>query len=578
VSLLPDRWSTERLRALVESEHRRLFALTLVVGIVSGLAAVAFHRTIDALDSHLLQPAVAGSLLHRAALLPALLGVIGLVVGVLLDRVFPHARGSGIPEVKREYLTSPGSRLSLQTVIGKFVLGALSIGGGFSLGREGPTVQICAGLGATIARITRQGPRVARSLVCVGGAAGIAAAFNTPIAAITFALEEIVGNLNQRLLGAIVVASVAAAVVEHAILGGQPAFTVPAYALTRWWELLFYALLGVAAAIVATVFVKGVLFMRRTVRRWAVPAAIKPAIGGLILSVIGIAFPESLGIGYATLSHGLLAQLPASTMASLSAAKLVATIVSYAWGLAGGIFAPVLFIGGMLGGACGSVLSHSLPPGASVVGSFALVGMGAVFAGAIRAPITSILIIFEMTGDYAIILPLMIANIISYVLASKWQPVPIYDALLAQDGFNPEEHDAAAFRHIPVERVMTRDVLTARSTEGVEVVVAALDRLAANALPIVDEQGRLEGIVTRKDTLRALASTPVAAVMSAPVVTVFPDQTLDTALYKMGRYGFRQLPVVRRDRPKRVIGIITLRDIAQQSSSLSSAAAVSSSG
>jgi chloride channel protein, CIC family len=305
------------------SENQFLFVLTVAVGILSGLAAVAFHSCIDLIDSHVLAPAAARPAAERALWLLGLLGSVGVAVGLLLQYVFPYARGSGIPEVKFEYSTTPGPRLSPRTVVGKFLLGALSIGGGFSLGREGPTVQICAGLGAALARLTRQGPRIARTLVCIGAAAGIAAAFNTPMAAITFALEEIVGDLNQRLLGAIVVATVAAAVVERAILGGQPVFHVPQYALGGWWELIAYAMLGVLAAVAATIFVKSLLWMRRAVRDWrTIPAWMKPGAGGLIVATMGIAYPAVLGIGYSSLSGALLGQMTLARMSVLAVVKL----------------------------------------------------------------------------------------------------------------------------------------------------------------------------------------------------------------------------------------------------------------
>ena len=324
----------ERLwRRWQQSDNRLLFVLTVALGILSGLAAVAFHTSIDFVEAHLLAPALAHSAGARAAWLFALLGSAGLIVGILLQYVFPYARGSGIPEVKLEYATTPGARLSARTVIGKFLLGALAIGSGFSLGREGPTVQICAVLGAALSRVTRQSPRVARNLVCIGAAAGIAAAFNTPIAAITFALEEIVGDLNQRLLGAVVVATVAAAVVEHAILGGQPVFAVPAYALGRWWELIGYALLGVLAAIAATIFVKALLWLRAAVRRLRrVPAWAKPALGGLLVAAVGIPYPAVLGIGYGPLSAALIGHVSLPQMATLSIVKLIATVLSYSWG------------------------------------------------------------------------------------------------------------------------------------------------------------------------------------------------------------------------------------------------------
>ncbi|HXD17123.1 MAG TPA: chloride channel protein [Vicinamibacterales bacterium] len=484
------------------------------------------------------------------------------MVGLLLQFVVPYARGSGIPEVKYEFQTTAGARLSLRTVIGKFALGALAIGAGFSLGREGPTVQICAGLGALLGRLTHQGTRITRSLICIGAAAGIAAAFNTPIAAITFALEEIAGNLNQRLVGAIVVAAVAAAVVEHAILGGAPVFTIPAYAFGPWWELLAYGALGVVAAITATIFVKTLLWMRAAVRRLDVlPPWTRPAVAGVLVGAIGVAFPAVLGIGYQTLSRALLGEFGFTTMAALGVAKLAATIVSYSWGLAGGIFAPSLYIGGMIGGSCGAVVHRLLPDAPNVVGSFALVGMGAFFAGAIRAPITSILIIFEMTGDYAIILPLMVANMIAYTIAMRWQPVPIYDALLQQDGLHLADHEPAPLRRIRVDEAMTKVVETAAAAEPLSNLRERLAQLAINAVPIVDAEGHLIGMVTTKDAARGSPAHTAADVMRRPVVTAYGDQTLEAAVLKMARHGVRQLPVVLRDDPRRIMGILALHDV-----------------
>src|SRR5215470_9685081 len=283
-------------------DHRRdthiLFTLTVVAGGLSGLAAVAFHQSIDVVSVHLLEPILARPLVLRIALLPLLLVAVGLIVGLLLDRVVPFARGSGIPEVKTAYVYGPGGQLSLRTVIGKFVLAAASIGAGFSLGREGPTVQICAAIGAALGRAARQPARIVKALISVGAAAGIAAAFNTPIAAITFAMEEVIGDLNQRLVGAIVVASVAAAVVERAILGGRPSLIVPAYSLGHWQELFAYALLGVIAGLGAAVFVQGLLTLRSYARGLTtLPSWARPAVGGAVMAVIGLALPQTFGIG-----------------------------------------------------------------------------------------------------------------------------------------------------------------------------------------------------------------------------------------------------------------------------------------
>ena len=549
------------VRRWLSSETRVLFTLTVVVGCLSGLAAVGFHLSIDFIAARVLDPLLARPLLQRVLLIPLLLIVVGFVVGLLLEKVVPFARGSGIPEVKTAYVFGPGAQLSLRTVVGKFVLGALSIGSGFSLGREGPTVQICAAIGAAVGKATRRPSRVVKALISVGAAAGIAAAFNTPIAAITFAMEEVIGDLNQRLVGAIVVASVAAAVVERAMLGGRPSLTVPGYSLGNWRELFAYALLGLLAGLGATVFVRGLLGLRVFVRSLTrVPVWARPAVGGAIMAAIGLAMPQTFGIGYPTLSAALLGQLSWPRMVLLSAGKLAATVTSYGWGLSGGIFAPSLFIGATLGGSVAHLVHPFAGPAADTVGSFALVGMGAFFAGAIRAPITSILIIFEMTGDYAIILPLMISNVISYTVAARLHPVPIYDALLRQDGVPVPEHQTHRdLRGLTVEQAMRTDLPLARVSATIGEAAGQLENSAARILAVVDDEGRLQGVVGRRELTTAGAL--VADVARPDVVTVFPDQSLDLALLKLGRHSVRQAPVVTRAAPALVVGMLSLEDI-----------------
>jgi CIC family chloride channel protein len=551
-------------RRWLHSETRVLFTLTVVVGCLSGLAAVGFHLSIDVLNDRLLMPLVSAPLLRRVVLIPLLLVVVGLVVGLLLEKVVPFARGSGIPEVKTAYVFGPGAQLSLRTVVGKFVLGALSIGSGFSLGREGPTVQICAAIGAAIGRATRRPTRVVKALISVGAAAGIAAAFNTPIAAITFAMEEVIGDLNQRLVGAIVVASVAAAVVERAILGGRPSLTVPGYTLGNWKELFAYAALGGFAGVGATGFVRGLLTLRLFMRdRTTLPRWAAPAVGGVGMAAIGLLLPQTFGIGYPTLSAALLGELSWQRMAALTVGKSVATITSYGCGLAGGIFAPTLFIGAMLGGAVAHMVHPFAGPSREVVGSFALVGMGAFFAGAIRAPITSILIIFEMTGDYAIILPLMISNVISYTVAARLHPMPIYDALLKQDGVPMPEHETHRdLRALTVEQAMRTDLPVAQLNEPVTEIGRRLESIAGRVLAVVDDTGSLRGIVGRRELSRAGSGQLLTIdVVQGDVVTVFPDQSLDLVLLKLGRHSVRQAPVVARETPGRVLGMVSLEDI-----------------
>ncbi|HUL72625.1 MAG TPA: chloride channel protein [Vicinamibacterales bacterium] len=541
------------------SQTRVLFILTVVVGALSGLAAVAFHLSIDVVNDHLLAPVLARSLVGRTVGLFVLLPLTGLIVGVLLWRLVPFARGSGIPEVKTAYQFGPGPHLAFRTAAGKFILGALSIGSGFSLGREGPTVQICAAIGAAVAKFTRRPSRMTRTLISVGAAAGIAAAFNTPIAAITFAMEEVIGDLQQRLVGAIVVAAVAAAVVERAVMGGRPIFTVPNYSLGAWWELLVYAALGVVCGLGATVFVKGLLGLRRWVKAWTgAPVWAKPALGGVAMAAIGLLWPQVLGIGYPTMSAALVGSLSTASMAILGGAKLVATVVSYSWGLSGGIFSPALFVGAMLGGATGAIVHQIVPASPDTIGSFALVGMGAFFAGAVRAPITSILIIFEMTGDYAIILPLMISNVLSYTIAARLQPRPIYDALLAQDGVPVADHETHRdLRAIAAEQVMTpvADVIPASTRVRDATVRVSPD---APAHFVVDDAGRLTGIVTGEDLARAAPDAFVRDTARPDVVTIFADESLDAALLRLGRHRLARAPVVSRLAPDQLVGLLTL--------------------
>jgi len=427
----------------VPNERQRLLALTIAAGGICGLAAVAFHVSAQRLYGLLIDRATAApghAWIWWTILTPA---VGGLVAGLGLAYWVPAAAGSGIPQVKAAYTFRAGA-VSLKDAAGKFVLCALQLGSGASLGVEGPTVQICAGVSSFLSRMARLSPLNQKRMTSVGMAAGIAAAFNAPIAAITFTLEELIGSLDQTMLAGVIVAAALAAVVEHSILGSNPVFHVPrleTYTLTKGSSLVWYVLLGLLAAIVSVAFTDALLWLRKWFRGLSgVPPWIRPAIGGAAtgsLAVVALLFFHLNGIAgnpYPTLTLALLGGLPVTAMAVLCVLKLAATVTSYSSGGSGGIFAPALFMGGMLGGAVGyldvAVFHHS----ADSIGAFAVVGMGAVFAGIVRAPMTSILIIFEMTGGYGLVLPLMIANMSAFALARHWRHTPVYEALLEQDG------------------------------------------------------------------------------------------------------------------------------------------------
>ncbi len=423
------------------NERQRLLAVTIIAGGVCGLAAVAFHLTIAAFEILFIDRANSApghSWIWWTILTP---GLGGALAGVGLIYWVPGAAGSGVPQVKVAFALRSGL-VPFKETIGKFILCALQIGSGASLGLEGPTVQICAGVSSLLARAARLSPKNCRRMASVGMSAGIAAAFNAPIAAVTFTLEELIGDLDQTMLSGVIVAAALAAVVENKVLGSNPIFHVQrAYTLTNASSLVWYALLGLLAAIVSVAFTDGLLGLRAQFRRLnKVPKWIQPGIGGLAtggLAALGLGFFHYNGIAgdpYKTLTLALTNALPVLCMASYCVLKLAATVCSYSSGGSGGIFAPSLFMGGMLGGTVGyldvTVFHHSTDS----IGAFAVVGMGAVFAGIVRAPMTSVLIIFEMTGGYGLVLPLMIANISSFALARHWRRVPVYEALLAQDG------------------------------------------------------------------------------------------------------------------------------------------------
>ncbi len=430
------------------NERQRLLAVTILAGGLCGLAAVAFHLSIGWLEALLINRANHASGYWWIILTILTPGVGGLIVGLGLTYWAPAAAGSGIPQVKVAFALRSGL-VSLRETIGKFVLCAFQIGSGASLGLEGPTVQICAGVSSQLARAARLSPQNCRRMASVGMAAGIAAAFNAPIAAITFTLEELIGDLDQTMLSGVIVAAALAAVVEHSILGSNPIFHMPrTYTMggqsSLIWaasSLIWYALLGVLAAVVSITFTDSLLGLRAAFKRWTeVPRWVHPAIGGLAtgaLAVLGLYWFHLNGIAgdpYKTLELALTGTMPVLVMVTFCVLKLAATVCSYSSGGSGGIFAPSLFMGAMLGGAVGYIDVTVFHHPADAIGAFAVVGMGAVFAGIVRSPMTSILIIFEMTGGYGLVLPLMIANMTAFVLARYWRPIPVYEALLMQDG------------------------------------------------------------------------------------------------------------------------------------------------
>src|SRR6266403_4402693 len=433
---------------LCEREEQVFLVLTLFIGALVGVVVVAFILVTSRFGARLYP---AGGAAWRRLLVP----VAGsALMGYLLYRFFPDARGSGIPQTKAA-LYARGGRISLGTVFGKFFCTSATLAGGIPLGREGPAVQVGAGIASVLGRKLGLRPEKVKALIPVGAAAAVAAAFNTPLAAVLFALEEVVGDLHAPVLGSVVLASATSWAMLRLLLGNDPLFKVPQYQLVSPWEFIVYALLGVLGGFVSVMCTQLLLRLRARFLRFPGNTLwFQPLFGGLLVGIMGWFVPQSLGVGYSYVGDVLNGGMALKLMLLLLVLKLIGVTTSYASGNAGGIFGPSLFIGAMLGGSLGTVAHSLFPAFVAAPGAYALVGMGAAFTGIVRAPMTSVVMIFEMTQDYAVIVPLMIANLVSLFVASRLQREPIYDVLAHQDGIHLPKAESRASEGRRVSRVM----------------------------------------------------------------------------------------------------------------------------
>jgi CIC family chloride channel protein len=536
--------------------QRVLVILSLVIGITTGLTVVAFILLTGRLAARM-YPGDASA--WRRLLIPT---GGALISGWLLYRFFPGARGSGIPQTKFALFLEDGY-ISLKTVLGKLLCCSVSLSSGIALGREGPSVQIGAGIASVIGRRFGLKPAEVKSLVPVGASAALAAAFNTPIAAVLFSLEEILGDLHAPVLGSVVLSSAASWMVLHLFLGDQPLFHVPAYQLVSPAEFPIYAVLGLAGGIASVAFVKLLLVIRLWFRSLPVSTIwLQPVAGGLLVGVLGWFVPEVLGVGYDYVDRVLGGDIPLKTVALLAVLKLIATPACYSSGNAGGIFGPSLFLGAMTGGVVGS-LAHSAFPGITgSPGAYALVGMGATFAGIIRTPLTSVIMIFEMTRDYSIIVPLMIANLASFIVSRLLQPEPIYEALAMQEGVYLPTAEAREASGVLASEIMRESppALTPDSTVAEALVL--LDGEESDSWPVIDEKG-LRGTITRAELTDLSPAHPLVSLLPKPPSFPYahPDHSATQALDRMRAAQVDVLPVVSRSDVRHMLGLVTLRGI-----------------
>jgi chloride channel protein, CIC family len=539
-----------------QNEAQLSLALSLVIGAVVGLVVVAFIVLTGRLAVRMYPP---GGAAWRRVLVPTL---GSLVTGFLLFRYFPFARGSGIPQTKYALFVEEG-RITMRTVLGKFICCCTALASGVSLGREGPSVQVGAGIASVISRRLGVSRSLVKSQLVAGSAAALAAAFNTPIAAVLFALEEITGDLHAPVLGSVVVASATAWMVLHLFLGDQPLFHVSGYQLVHPVEFALYAVLGVLGGLASVAFVKLLLWLRLKFRLWPKWTVwIQPAVGGLTTGLIGWFYPEVMGAGYHYIDGVLNGDVIVKVLFILAALKIIATAVCYSSGNAGGIFGPSLFIGAMVGGAFGGVVHHLFPAYTAGPGAYALVGMGVAFAGIIRTPLTSVIMIFEMTRDYTIIVPLMISNLIAFFISYRLQHEPIYEALAGQDGV----HLPTAEARTQLLRLRVSDAMTEPGVIFPPQTTIAEAAKHAGPIVVADERG-LWGILDAAQIENVFLETGTLADVfhgarpQEEMPHLHTDHSLAIALDRMGSSKLRVLPVVSRADVRHLIGLVTLEAV-----------------
>jgi len=570
VHSLTERLSWKLARALdtvQPPEQLVLTSLALVVGLATGAGAIVFHRLIEGLHGiffggadrffFLLGPA-------RYALLPA---IGGLIVAWFIHVPLRGRRGHGVADVM-ESVALHGGRVRPVASLIRVLASAVTIGSGGSAGPEDPSVQIGAAIGSGVGQSLRLSDERVRTLVACGSAAGIASAFNAPISGVFFALEIVLGQYTTSAFGIVVLSAVVSAALTQAVVGRQPAFQIPPYTFVGYWEVLLYAALGVLAAVVAVAYSHSLhsIHNRFTLAPW--PRMSKPVIGGLIVGIMGIAYPQIFGVGYESIGTVLSdGNMEVKLLVALVIFKILATSVTLGSGGIGGVFAPSLFLGAMLGGAFGAVVGRLFPGSVGAPPAYALVGMAAVLAGAIRAPITAIMIPFEMTQDYRIILPLMFATVISTFISDFLQKESIYVRALLSRGIRLQRgQDIDVMQGVAVWEAMTRDVDTVPANLSLKDLELVFVRSHHHGFPVLDENDELLGVVTIQDLERAKERGPidnlrVRDIATRDVLVAYPDEPVWQALRRLGTRDVGRLPVVDRANPKRLLGAVRRYDI-----------------
>ena len=558
------------LTTLLSDEHTIMVLLGIIVGVAGGYGAVGFRYLINFIQS--IAYGSSAELLEVIESVPwymrvAIPAIGGLIVGPIVYFFAREAKGHGVPEVMYAVALKQGI-IRKRIVFIKTLVSAVCIGTGGSVGREGPIVQIGSAVGSTLGQLFNVSSNRMRTMVGCGAAAGIAATFNAPIAGSIFALEIILGEFEIASFSPIIISAVSATAISRHYLGDIPAFILPEYILHSPLEFPLYAVLGIVCALVAVGFT---LILYRSEDAWdsiKFPEYLKAVLGGLIMGTMGLVFPQVLGVGYGAIDLALMVKLSWWFMGLLVLFKILATSITIGSGGSGGIFAPSLFMGAMAGGAFGSVVNYLFPSVAASPGAYAVVGMGAVVAATTHGPLQAILIIFEMTGDYKIILPLMITCIISCLIARKLCGESIYTFKLIRRGINIRGgQEVNILSSINVKDVMYHTVEIIPETFLLQDLAKKLPQSRSNNFVVVDENEKITGVLTFLDYYDKLFNEKldnhmmVKDIMTTDVVTVSIEDNLSTAMEKISIGDYSILPVVSVEDPLKMVGILTRRDI-----------------
>ena len=593
------RYLAKMLDQLAPREGLVLLVMAVVVGVTTGLAAVFFIRLI-AYIQFFFYGGGEKILPELGRLWLIVIPVIGgLLVGPIIAIFAPEAKGHGVPEVMQALILR-GGRIRPRVAIAKIIASALCIGTGGSAGREGPIVQAGSALGSSVGQwLGLSGARI-KNLVACGASAGIAATFNAPIAGVVFAIEVLLSEIQVAVFGNVVVSAVAASIVSQIFLGSRPAFEIPGYVMHSPWEILLYVILGLLAALIGILFIRMLYYAEDIFERLAIPLWLKPAAGALFLGILAFLYPYAgtisyisaedmtlglpivenyphiFGSGFIFLEEVLQGRAPFFLLFLLIFLKPLATSFTLGSGNSGGVFAPSLFTGAMLGGSFGYLAMLLFPDLQIEIGAYALVGMAAVFSAAARAPLTSMLIVFEMSNDYRLILPLMTAGMIASSFAQWLHSDSIYSLKLTKRGIRFEQgKDLDIMQTVQVEEVMNKNPITMHREQTVADLFTAFHETHLGGFPVLANETELYGMVTMQDmerTIQKMESTlhrkevslkdlKVWDVATPDPVTVFPDEPIWAAIRKMTPRDLARLPVVSRDNPKQFVGVISRSDI-----------------